>query len=98
MIDLSIVLPTCNRAELLRDALNTITKQTQCRYEIIVVDGASTDATAEVLAPFEHMLGDNMTVFREHSRRGFVRAANLGLQAARGRNICWLNDDARPVD
>lgn len=98
MIDLSIVLPTCNRAELLRDALHAITKQTQCRYEIIVVDGASTDATAEVLVPFEHMLGDNMTVFREHTRRGFVRAANLGLQAARGRNLCWLNDDARPAD
>jgi GT2 family glycosyltransferase len=38
-----------------------------------------------------------MTVFREPARRGFVKACNLGLQAARGRNLCWLNDDARPV-
>ena len=97
MIDLSIVVPTCNRAALLETALRTITRQTQCSYEIIVVDGASTDHTAAVLEPFAARLGERMTIFREPVRRGFVRAANLGLRAARGRNLCWINDDARPV-
>ena len=97
MIDLSIVVPTCNRAPLLRDALNAITRQTACSYEIIVVDGASDDDTPAVLEPFAEQLGEHFVIFREPSRRGFVRAANLGLQAARGRNVCWLNDDARPV-
>lgn len=97
MIDLSIVLPTCNRAALLAEALKTIVRQTACRFEIIVVDGASTDATPDVVAPFQIQLGDRMTVFREPARRGFVKACNLGLRAARGRNVCWINDDARPV-
>ncbi|MGC4032094.1 MAG: glycosyltransferase [Tepidisphaeraceae bacterium] len=97
MIDLSIVLPTCNRATLLRDATACDHAQTACSYEIIVVDGASTDATHAVLEPFQQQFGERMTVFREPSRRGFVKAANLGLRAARGRNVCWINDDARPV-
>lgn len=97
MIDLSIVLPTCNRAALLRDALTAITRQTSCSYELIVVDGASDDDTPAVLEPFADQLGERFVSFREPARHGFVRATNLGLQAARGRNVCWLNDDARPV-
>ncbi|HEX8324947.1 MAG TPA: glycosyltransferase [Tepidisphaeraceae bacterium] len=97
MIDLTIVLPTCNRAALLQNALKSIVRQTTCSFELIVVDGASNDATFAVLQPFQHLLGDRMSVFGESRRGGFVKACNLGLRAARGRNLCWLNDDARPV-
>ncbi len=38
-----------------------------------------------------------MRVIREPHREGFVRAANKGFRAARGRCVTWLNDDARPV-
>ena len=97
MPDLSIVIPTCDRAELLRAALEAVIAGTRCAYEIIAVDGASTDATPALLADYQRRLGTRMTVIREPVRRGFVRAANLGLRAARGRNVCWINDDARPL-
>jgi GT2 family glycosyltransferase len=97
MYDLSIVIPTCNRAELLRAGLNRICEDVRCSNEIIVVDGASDDGTSEVLEHFAKTLGQRMTIIRETRREGFVRAANKGFRAARGRNMIWLNDDARAL-
>jgi GT2 family glycosyltransferase len=95
--DLSIILPTCNRAPLLDAALRAIAATTRCHYEIVVVDGASNDHTPAVLDHAKHALGDRLQVIREEQREGFVRAANKGFRAARGRNMTWLNDDARPL-
>jgi len=95
--DLSIVIATCNRAPLLREALQAIEHTTQCRYEIILVNGASTDATPQVLAEFQARYPDRCHIIHETQREGFVRAVNKGFRAARGRNLMWLNDDARPL-
>jgi GT2 family glycosyltransferase len=95
--DLSVVLPTCNRAPLLERALASIAFHTGCRHEIIVVDGASTDQTPDVINRAKSSLGDRLKVIREEKREGFVRAVNKGLRMASGRNLTWLNDDARPL-
>jgi len=97
MFDLSIVIPTCNRAELLRRNIAGLRKHVRCLFEIIVVDGASDDGTAQVLADAGEYFGDRLRIIREQSRQGFVRAANKGFAAATGRNLIWLNDDARPL-
>jgi GT2 family glycosyltransferase len=97
MLDLSIVLPTCNRAAMLEKAVAAIGATTRCSHEIIVVDGASSDKTQQVLADAQKRLGENLRVIREPRREGFVKAANKGFRAARGRNMIWLNDDARPL-
>ncbi len=98
MIDLSIVLPTCNRAELLRDAIAAIARTTRSAFEIIVVDGASTDHTREVVSEAQETFGGQVRAIFEPAREGFVRAVNKGFRAARGRCLTWLNDDARPAD
>ena len=97
MAELSIVLPTCNRAPLLADAIAHVRRNTRMDYELIVVDGASTDDTAAVLEQAEYHLGPRLRVIRESQRGGFTKAANLGFRAATGRYLTWLNDDARPV-
>lgn len=97
MFDLSIVIPTCNRAVSLSSCLDAVRSHTQCIYEIIVVDGASSDSTAEVLRAAQSSLGERLQVIREGEREGFVRATNKGFRAARGRYLTWLNDDARPL-
>jgi GT2 family glycosyltransferase len=97
MLDLSIVLPTCNRAALLEKALAAIESGTRCSHEVIVVDGASSDDTKEVLAHAAWTMGDRLRVIREDQREGFVKAANKGFRAAIGRYMTWLNDDARPL-
>ncbi|MGD0463001.1 MAG: glycosyltransferase [Tepidisphaeraceae bacterium] len=97
MCDLSIVIPTCNRADLLQRSISSLCDDVQCSFEVIVVDGASEDRTSEVLAKAGKSLGSRLTVIRETRREGFVRAANKGFRAAVGRNMIWLNDDARPL-
>ena len=96
MVDLSIILPTCNRASLLERTLVSLEANVRCRLEIIVVDGASTDATQDVLTHAAKELKDRLRVIREPQREGFVRAANKGFRAATGKYMTWLNDDARP--
>ena len=95
--DLSIVIPTCNRAALLEACLRTIHKTVACGYELIVVDGASYDDTPAVLAEAADLFGGRLTVITEGHRGGFVKACNLGLRRAAGRFLTWLNDDARPL-
>jgi GT2 family glycosyltransferase len=95
--DLSIVLPTCNRAALLEKCLAAITNHTRCSHEIVVVDGASTDETQDVLEEAARDLGDRLRVIREERREGFVKGANKGFRAATGRTMTWLNDDAQPL-
>lgn len=98
VLDLSIVLPTCNRAELLLGSLMAIHHHTHCEYEVVVVDGASEDATGEVLQLARSVMGGRLRVIREEKREGFVRAVNKGFRACRGDFVTWINDDARPMD
>ncbi len=95
--DLSIVIPTCNRADLLDRNLASLRMGLTCSYEIIVVDGASTDHTPAVLAWGADVFKDRLKIIHEEQREGFVRAANKGFRVAVGRNLMWLNDDARPL-
>jgi GT2 family glycosyltransferase len=97
MIDLSIVIPTTNRAAALAACLAAIGNSVACAHELIVVDGASADDTASVLDGAKAAMGDRLQIIREPHREGFVRAANKGFRAARGRYLMWLNDDARPL-
>jgi GT2 family glycosyltransferase len=97
MKDLSIVIPTCQRGPLLERCLDSIEASTRCSYEIIVVDGASTDDTAPVLDAARQRLGQRIQIIREEQREGFTKAINKGFRAATGRYITWLNDDARPT-
>jgi GT2 family glycosyltransferase len=98
MPDLSIILPTCNRAPLLGRTLACIWAFARCDYEIVIVDGASSDATPQVVQDASMWAGERIKLIREAQREGFVRAANKGFAAATGRYAMWLNDDARPVD
>lgn len=98
MFDLSIVLPTCNRAGSLDKTLSAIESQTRCDHEIIAVDGASNDSTPAILQRWQHNLGDRLRIIREERREGFVKAVNKGFRQARGKYLTWLNDDARPLN
>lgn len=97
MYDLSIVLPTCNRAKLLEQCIAAIEQTVSCHWELLVVDGASGDSTVQVVEAAQQRLGDRVHLIREQQREGFVRATNRGFRAATGRNLIWLNDDARPL-
>jgi GT2 family glycosyltransferase len=94
-VDLSIVIPTCNRPEHLRQLLDRIHSDVKCSHEIVVVTGSNDDQTPRVLDDAQKIFGDRLKIIREPRREGFVRAANKGFRAATARNMIWLNDDCR---
>lgn len=88
----SIVIPVYNRVDLTVQCLEAIAQTTSGDFEVVVVDDASTDGTAEVLAQF----GSALTVVRHDENQGFARACNDGARAARGDLLVFLNNDTLP--
>ncbi len=83
----SILIPTYNRAALLREALDSVFSQSFSDFEVIVVDDGSTDDTREVVAEYAGV----EYVYTDHG--GPARARNAGMQRARGEFLCYLDSD-----
>lgn len=86
---LTLLTPTYNSAATLRDTLESITAQGYADLEYIVVDGASTDGTADLVAEYAELV----TIFHSEPDRGIYDAMNKGLQMATGDVIGILNSD-----
>jgi len=84
----SVIIPTYNRATLLRRAINSVLAQTYRPIEIIVVDDGSTDDTSALLLAY----GNQIRVFKQPNQ-GVSSARNLGLQQAHGEYIAFLDSD-----
>ncbi len=88
----SVVICTWNRAHLLPRALDSLIAQTERSWSVVVVDDASTDATAEVLQTYQNVL--HAMVIRRHAHnRGTAAARNSGIMAAQGRYVTFLDSD-----
>jgi len=87
---LSVVIPTWNRARLVRDAIDSALVQREGEVEVIVVDDASTDSTAEIL---ECEFGDRIRLLRLEHRRGPGGARNAGARVTRGEFVAFLDSD-----
>lgn len=92
MIDVSITIVSWNVRDQLRTCLQSIQQYgTDCRYEIIVVDNASHDGSADMVAkefPDVHLI-------RNTTNRGFGFANNQGVAIAQGKYWLCLNDDCQ---
>jgi glycosyltransferase involved in cell wall biosynthesis len=98
----SVVIPAYNSAGRLHVPLAALAAQVAAdgSFEVIVVDNASTDATAEVASghPAVEALrrrGIECRVVREEAR-GLTHARIRGVLEARGRFVCFLDDDNGP--
>jgi glycosyltransferase involved in cell wall biosynthesis len=95
-IDVSVVVPTHNGARLLPRTLSHIASQQtspERAWEVIVVDNASTDGTAEIarkIWPAEASVG--IRVVRE-PELGLANAHRRGFDEARGELVSWVEDD-----
>lgn len=90
-MDLSVVVPTYNQADLLRESLRSLVDQTLPKeaYEIIVVDDGSTDHTTAVLREF----GPPVKVLRLTANRGRSAARNEGIRRASGELVTFVDSD-----
>jgi len=89
----SIVIPVWNKVDYTRRCLEKIIENTPGDlFEVVVVDNASTDGTAELLASME---GDAKVV-KNPRNEGFVLACNQGAAASDGKYVLFLNNDTAP--
>lgn len=93
MIEVSVVVPTYNRREVLKRTVRCLLEQTGtvADYEVIVVDDQSTDGTAAWLQTAQAGLPRLTAV--TSPRKGRAQARNAGLAVARGEVVCFVDDD-----
>jgi GT2 family glycosyltransferase len=84
-----VIVCTHNGARTLRRCLQGISELRYPRYEVIVVDDGSSDQSAAVASEFDVRL---ISI----EQRGLSAARNVGLAAARGEIVAYLDDDAWP--
>lgn len=85
----TVVIPTYNRAKLLKKAIQSVIDQTISDWELIVVDNGSTDNTKIVVLEFNDKRIQYF--FQEENDRSAAR--NRGVLEAIGEYICFLDDD-----
>ena len=89
--DISVVVVSFEARDLLRRCLGAVAG---CGWEVIVVDNASQDGSALLVATEF----PDARLIRLEANLGFGAAANAGIAAARGRFLLLLNPDAWPLD
>jgi glycosyltransferase involved in cell wall biosynthesis len=87
----SIIIPTYNRADKLKRALDSIANQTVKNYEIIVCDDGSNDHTSQIVHSFDKRI--NIKYLWEENWGGPARPRNRGIKNAKGEWICFLDSD-----
>jgi len=92
MNSLAVLIPTKDRLELLKKALQSIFNQTQNPDEIIVINDGSTDKTDEYLENLKKDHG-NLKVINRDKNGGVNTARNQGIKIAISQWIAFLDDD-----
>lgn len=92
MMTVSVIIPTYNRVDSLRRAIESVLAQSYKDWELIVVDdGSPTDAISEVL---RHYVSREPRIrYLRQINRGSYQARNTGIAHAKGKYVAFLDDD-----
>ncbi|MDD5008080.1 MAG: glycosyltransferase [Syntrophorhabdaceae bacterium] len=85
----SIVVITRNRPHVISNCINSLLKQEYKQYEIIVVDSSSDEGTREAMKAFPSA----RYIYFDNGKNKMPESRNLGIAAARGGIIAFIDDD-----
>lgn len=85
----SIIMPTYNRANIIKRAIDSIINQTFKNFELIICDDGSTDETEEIVKNYN----DGRIIYIKQANRGVSSARNTALKEAKGDLIAYLDSD-----
>ena len=88
----TIITATYNSVKTLEDTMKSVLAQTYADIEYIVVDGASTDGTQQLIRQYEPLFGNRLKWISEKDK-GIYDAMNKGIQMAFGDVVGILNSD-----
>jgi glycosyltransferase involved in cell wall biosynthesis len=86
---LSIVIPSYNQGQYIRETLESVLAQKSDDIEVLVIDGGSTDNSVEVIKEY----ADRLDYWVSEADRGQSHAFNKGFQRASGHYLTWVNSD-----
>lgn len=86
----SVVVPAYNRVESVSRAIDSVLAQTLDDLEVLVVDDASTDGTADVVERYDD---PRVRLLRHETNRGGSAARNTGINHATGQYVAFLDSD-----
>jgi len=87
---ISVVIMTKNRADKLKNCLDSLVKQSYRNFEVLIVDGHSTDNTKEIAKKYAPLLHIK---FFTQSGKGYSNACNDGAKKASGEFVVYTDDD-----
>ncbi len=89
-LDLTVIIPSYNTRELLRNCIASIYEYTRgITFEVICVDDHSSDGSADMVAE----TFPAVVLVRNRANQGYVKNTNLGMRLSRARYACHLNSD-----
>lgn len=91
MPTVSVVIPTHNRAALLKEAIESVLAQTYQDWELIVIDDGSTDTTRETVEAY--VKRDPRVRYIHQSNQGLPKTRARSLSVVHGKYVAFLDDD-----
>ena len=86
---ISIVTPNFNNADFIEQTILSVLNQNYPNLEYIVVDGASTDGSLDIIKKYK----DSISCIISEPDRGHAEALNKGFEKATGDILAWINSD-----
>ena len=90
MAEVTVVIPTHNRSDMVGHTIQCALRQNDVDLEVVVVDDGSTDQTADVIT---HLGDARIVLVRQDRAEGVSAARNRGIARATGEWIAFLDDD-----
>ena len=94
---ISVIIANFNRADLLREAIQSVVDQSLQDIEIVIVDDGSEDHSLDVIDSFRRSHPENVRLFthEKQSNMGIQKTHQLGISKANGEYVAFLDHDDR---
>ena len=93
MPTVSVIIPTYNSEKFLRRTVDSVLNQTFQDFELILVDDHSSDRTVSIIRDYQNNNAKIKGVFSDQNHGGPAQPKNIGIQAASGQYIAFLDHD-----